>query len=73
MLYGDFVKLFNDATSVAKVFVNDYFRGINSLNYVDAYKSIDKTYIENVLEDAFDFENMVLSKVVPENNNEKEI
>lgn len=73
MLYGDFVKLFNDATSVAKVFVNDYFRGINSLNYVDAYKSIDKTYIENVLEEAFDFENMVLSKVVPENNNEKEI
>lgn len=70
MLYGEYVKLFNDAISVARVFVNDYFKGINSFNYVDAYKTIDKNYIEEVLKEVFDFDNMVLSVVNPQENEE---
>ena len=50
-------------------FVNDYFKGINSFKYVDAYHSINKEYVETVLDEVFDFKNMVLSKVVPMESN----
>lgn len=67
MLYGEYVKVFNDATNIARVFTSDYFKGINSFCYVDAYKSIDREYVEKVLREHFDFENMALSVVSPLN------
>jgi len=63
MLYGEYVKVFNDSTNTARVFTSDYFKGINSFAYVDAYKEITKEYVEEVLNQHFDFENMVLSVV----------
>lgn len=65
MLYGEYVKVFNDSTNIARVFVSDYFKGINSFDYIDAYKSIEKEYVEKVVKENFDFENMVLSVVNP--------
>lgn len=67
MLYGEYVKVFNDATNIARVFTSDYFKGINSFRYVDAYKSIDREYVEKVLREHFGFENMALSVVSPLN------
>lgn len=65
MLYGEYVKVFNDSTNIARVFVSDYFKGINSFDYIDAYKSIEKEYVEKIVKENFDFENMVLSVVNP--------
>lgn len=65
MLYGEYVKVFNDSSNIARVFVSDYFKGINSFDYIDAYKSIEKEYVEKVVKENFDFENMVLSVVNP--------
>ena len=66
MLYGEYVKVFNDSTDTARVFVSDYFKGINSFNYIDAYKAIEKNDVEAVLKEVFDFENMAMSVVKPE-------
>lgn len=65
MLYGGFVRTFNDPTNAARAFVNDYFKGINSFEFIDAYQNIDKAYVEEVLKEHFDFDNMALSTVVP--------
>lgn len=65
MLYGEYVKIFNDATNIARVFTSDYFKGINSFCYIDAYQTIDKAYVEEVLKEHFDFENMALSVIRP--------
>ena len=65
MLYGEYVKAFNDSTTTARVFTSDYFKGINSFLYVDAYKTIDKAYVEEILNKHFDFSNMALSVVKP--------
>lgn len=69
MLYGEYVKIFNDATNIARVFTNDYFKGINSFRYIDAYQTMDKAYVEEVLKNHFDFENMALSVIRPLNPN----
>ena len=65
MLYGGYVRTFNDSSNSVRAFVSDYFKGINSFEFIDAYKNIDKEYTENVLKEHFDFNNMALSIVKP--------
>lgn len=66
MLYGRFVRGFEDVSSIANMFVSDFFRGVNASKYVEAYKEIDKTYVEEVLNKHFDFEKMAVSLVLPQ-------
>lgn len=65
MLYGEFVKLFNDATNMARVFTNDYFKGINTFQYVDAYQTITKGEVEHVIQQLFRTDHRVISIVRP--------
>ena len=65
MLYGNFVGMFNDPIYIAKNMTNDYFKGVNTLDYADAYQNITKEYVEEVLREHFDFNNMALSVVSP--------
>ena len=65
MLYGEYVTIFNDVTKIGSVVVSDYFKGINSLDYVDAYKEIDKEYVEKVLQEHFDDNKMAISIINP--------
>lgn len=66
MLYGRFVRGFEDVTTIANMFVSDFFRGVNASKYVDAYKEIDKEYVEDVLNKHFDFDKMAVSLVLPQ-------
>lgn len=68
MLYGNFVKGFNDVSRIATMVISDYFKGVNSFDYVSCYKQIDKTYVENVIKNHFDFEKMAISVIEPKNN-----
>ena len=66
MLYGRFVRGFEDVSSIANMFISDFFRGVNASKYVEAYKEIDKSYVEEVLNKHFDFEKMAVSLVLPQ-------
>lgn len=65
MLYGGYVRTFNDSTNMARAFVQDYFKGINSFDFIDAYKNLDLSYCEGVLKEHFNFDNMALSVIKP--------
>ena len=65
MLYGRFVRGFEDVSTIANMFVNDFFRGVNASKYTDVYKTIDQEYVEKVLRNHFDFEKQVLSVILP--------
>ena len=65
MLYGGFVRTFNDSISFARAFAQDYFRGINCFDFVDAYQNVTKEYVEKVLKEHFDFNNMAISIIYP--------
>ncbi len=67
MLYGGLIRTFNDPTVMARTFVADYFKGINSFDFVKAYQEISKEYVEEVLKEHFDFNNMASSIIEPEN------
>ena len=65
MLYGNFVKGFNDVSRIASMVVSDYFKGINSFDYVEVYNKIDKAYVEEVIKKHFDKEKLAISIVKP--------
>ncbi|MBQ9266697.1 MAG: insulinase family protein [Clostridia bacterium] len=66
MLYGEYVYLFNDVTKIGSVVISDYFKGVNSFDYVDAYKDIEKFFVEQVLQEHFDFGKMAVSIIRPQ-------
>ena len=53
MLYGDSVKEFNSVSNIARMFVTDYYKGINSFDYLESYKQISPEYAMEVLKEVF--------------------
>ena len=64
MIYGGYVKEYNDVQDIARMFLADSFKGINSFEYLEEIEGITLEYIEQVLKDVFKEEKMVISIVV---------
>ena len=65
MLYGTAVKEFNNVSDIVRMFISDYFKGINSFDYLETYKQITIDYAKQVLNTVFKEENTVISVVEP--------
>ena len=63
MIYGGYVKEYNDVTDISRMFLADYFKGINSFDYLDEIESVSKEYTEQILKQVFKEDRMVLSIV----------
>ena len=63
MLYGDSVKEFNNVSDIARMFITDYFKGINSFDYLEEYKQITPEYTHEILKKVFLKDKTVLSVV----------
>ena len=63
MIYGEYVKEYNDVGDIARMFLSDFMKGINSFDYIEEMKSIDEEYAKIVLDENFKEEKMVLSVV----------
>lgn len=63
MIYGGYVKEYNDVADIARMFLADYFKGINSFDYLEEMNAITVEYLEQILKDVFKEEKMVISIV----------
>lgn len=63
MIYGGYVKEFDDVADIARMFLSDYFNDINSFDYLEEMKGITVEYLEQILKDVFKEEKMVISIV----------
>jgi len=63
MIYGEYIKEYNDVTDIARMFLSDYFKGINSFDYLEEINTINVEYVNQVLKNVFKEENMILSVV----------
>ena len=52
-LYGDYIAEYNSVDETARVFMSDYFKGINSFDYLEKYDEVTKEYTEKVLKEIF--------------------
>ena len=62
-IYGDYVCEYNSVSDIARMFISDYVKGINSFEYLEKFDEVDEKYVKQVLNDAFKEEMMVMSVV----------
>ena len=63
MIYGGYVKEYDEPGDIARMFLADYFKGINSFEYLEEISTINKQYVEQILNEAFDEKRMVISVI----------
>ena len=68
-IYGDYITEYNSISNIAKMFLADYFKGINSFDYLENYSQVTIEYAKQILKDVFNEEKMAIS-IVESNNNE---
>ena len=68
-IYGDYITEYNSISNIAKMFLADYFKGINSFDYLEEYTAVTKEYTKQVLKEVFNEEKMAIS-IVEANDNE---
>ena len=62
-IYGRYVTDYNSVADVGRMFLSDYFKGINSFDYLEEYNQVTKEFAEQILKDIFNEEKMVISIV----------
>lgn len=62
-IYGGYVTEFDDVSNISRMFMGDYFKGINSFDYIENHNQITKQFAEKTLKEVFDENKMILSIV----------
>lgn len=62
-VYGDYVIEYNNIDDIARMFLSDYFKGINSFDYIEQYNTVTMEYTKEILNELFDEKNCVLSVI----------
>ena len=62
-VYGDYVTEYNNVSDISIMLLSDYFKGINSLDYIEQYQSVTVEYAKQILKEVFDEKNCILSVV----------
>lgn len=64
-IYGDYVVEYNSVGDIARMFLADNIKGINSFEYIEKFEDVTKEYAEKVLNEIFKDENEAISIVNP--------
>jgi len=64
-IYGQYVTEYNSVSNIARMFLNDNFRNVNSFDYINECPNIDLDFTKKVLIEIFKNENIVISIVEP--------
>ena len=62
-IYGEYVKEYNDTADIARMFLADFFKDINSFDYLEEIATVNEQYAEQVLKEVFDDKKMVISVI----------
>ena len=62
-IYGEYVKEYNNTADIARMFLADFFKEINSFDYLEEISTVNEQYIEQILKEVFDDNKMVISVI----------
>ena len=57
------IKEYNEVSNIARMFLGDFMKGINSFEYIEEITSLDIDYVKQVLTNNFKKEKMVYSVI----------
>ena len=64
-LYGDYVIEYNSVANIARMFIADTMKKVQSFDYIEEFETVTKEYTQNVLNEMFINKNKVLSIIEP--------
>ena len=64
-LYGDYVIEYNNVANIARMFLADTMKNVQSFDYIEEFETVTKEYAQEILKDMFKNGNMVLSIIEP--------
>ncbi len=62
-IYGDYVTEYNEVSNIARMFLADYMKGINSFDYLEEYSTVTLAYANQILKEVFREDNIAVSIV----------
>ena len=62
-IYGEYVKEYNDTADIARMFLADFFKEINSFDYLEEIPTINEQYLEQILKNVYDDKKMIISVI----------
>lgn len=62
-IYGAYVTEYNDISNVARMFLSDSIKEVNTFDYFDKYEEVTLEYAKEILDDVFDESKIALSVV----------
>ena len=63
MLYGEFIKEYDEPGDIARMFLSDFFKEINSFEYLEEITIINEQYVEQMLKEVFTEDKMIISVI----------
>ena len=62
-IYGEYIKEYNNTSDIARMFLSDFFKEINSFDYLEEISTINEEYVTQILKDVFNDKKMVISVI----------
>ena len=62
-IYGDYVVEYNNISDVARMLLSDYFKNIESFDYIEQYSTVTAEFTKQILDEIFDESRCILSVV----------
>ena len=62
-VYGDYVAEYNDVGDIAKMILSDYFKGVQTFDYIEQYSTVTAEYTKQILQKVFDEKKCILSVI----------
>ena len=58
-----YVKEYNDTADIARMILADFYKEINSFDYLEEIPTINEQYLEQILKNVFDDKKMIISVI----------
>ena len=62
-VYGDYVAEYNDVGDIARMILSDYFKGVQTFDYIEQYSTVTAKYTKQILQKVFDEKKCILSVI----------
>ena len=62
-VYGDYVVEYNNIADISRMLLSDYFKGIQSFDYIEQFQTVTLEYTKQILQEIFDEKKCIMSLV----------
>ena len=62
-IYGDYVVEYNNISDISRMLLSDYFKGIQSFDYIEQFQTVTLEYAKQILQEVFDEKKCIMSLV----------